>query len=81
MTKINWTRHKATTQGREAVSAAAANWFALKRVQAALEERQRKLDRQARAEDRAQVKKEREIAHLKRLWTRVKARDFNFELE
>jgi hypothetical protein len=81
MAHLNWTRHHATSQGREAVRAAADNWYALRRVQAELEEHQREVDRKARIEDKAWAKREREIARLKRLWARVKSRDSNFDLE
>ena len=81
MAKLNWTRHKAMTRERVAAWEAALDWHALRRREAALEERQRALDKQTRAQERERIKKQREIARLKRIWARVKARDFDFELE
>jgi hypothetical protein len=75
MSRMNWTRHRATSRGREAVRAAADNWYGLQRIQAKLEAKQREIDRKARLEAKARAEHERKIARLKRIWMRVKVRE------
>ena len=75
MARMNWTRHRATTQGREAARAANDNWWAVQRIQARQEAQRREADRKMRLEAEARAKHERKIARLKRLWARVTTRD------
>jgi len=77
MTRISWTRHKATTQGRQATAAASDNWHRLLRINAEFEAERREMERKARLRDRAVLKKQRDIGRLKRLWARVKEHEFD----